>query len=175
MARLLTDDEIGVLLREPKRLPTNWRARLQVREKSDVRFRQRDLRIEGDNGNTFRIIIRQNALNLLDFSLILTFEDEKDGTYRLIRFNGRHPSDHTNTWEKRRGLAKSTFRNRFHIHHATERYQIEGLEIDGYAEPTDNFESFDSALELFVRSHGFVLPGGDEPTLFTQGDTDGDD
>ena len=49
------------------------------------------------------------------------------------------------------------FRNAFHTHRATERYQQEGFEIDGYAEETDKYYSFDSALEEFARLGSFVV------------------
>ncbi len=103
----------------------------------------------------------------MDFSIILTFVDKDRTEYRLLRFNGRHPSQHTNKLEKRKGLSNSVFRNRFHIHRATERYQVDGLEIDGYAEVTERYDSFDSALTIFVSENGIKTPDGgpDEPLL----------
>jgi hypothetical protein len=100
--------------------------------------------------------------------LILLFQDSDGTEYRLTRFNGRHPSQHTNKWEKARGLPNAIFRNCFHVHRATERYQVEGYEIDGYAEVTTEYDSFDSALHAFVRSNGFSLPDAEasEPGLF---------
>ena len=112
-------------------------------------------------------------LNQQDFSLILVFVDEDGTEYRLVRFNGRHPSQHTNKWEKRKGLSNWSFRNRFHLHQATERYQVDGLEIDGYAEVAEGYDSFDSALTEFVTSNGIEAPGStpDEPLL--SGDSTG--
>ena len=73
--------------------------------------------------------------------------------YRLTRFNGRHPSQHTNGLEKKAGNTCCSFRNRFHKHIATERYQLaEGFEIDHYAEVTDEYDSFDKALVRFPSS-----------------------
>jgi len=170
MARILTDEEIAELLQEPKQLGRNWETRLRPRPKSNFKFTQRDCEIEGKNGHMFRIIIRHNMINPLDFSIILIFRDEDGTEFNLCRYNGKHPSQHTNKLEKSKGLADSSFRNAFHIHMATQRYQEEGLNIDGYAEATNEYSSFDTALRTFVRTNGFSAPG-DEPSLFdVQGD-----
>ena len=166
MPRTLTDDEIDSLVAESKPFPKNWTARLRPRTKSNSQHAQRDLEVQGEAGNRFRIIIRHNAINPLDFSIILTFKDEDGRDFHLRRYNGKHSSQHTNRLEKARGEPNSSFRNTFHIHKATQRYQEEGLPIDGYAEVTTEYASFDSALKAFVRSNGIVLPGDDEPSLF---------
>jgi hypothetical protein len=136
-------------------------------------FRQRELYLDGAKGNKFRIILRHNILNQFDFSIILFFLDDDGTGYCLLRFNGRHPSQHTNKWEKQKGLTPFSFRNRFHIHLATERYQLEGLRIDGYAEVTECYDSFASALTAFVGCNGFEASdaGPDEP-LFDTGTTE---
>ena len=169
MTRVLIDKEIAALLSERKPLPSNWQARLSVRSKANQAFQQREMDVTGDDGHEFRIILRRNTLNLLDFSLVLTLVDADGADYILVRFNGRHPSQHTNKWEKLKKLPNAVFRNRFHIHRATERYQVDGFEIDGYAEPTDNYDSFESALEEFAKHVTLVVPDGDDsegPTLW---------
>ncbi|MBL8878808.1 MAG: hypothetical protein JNG88_06765 [Phycisphaerales bacterium] len=170
MPRVLTDSEIAGLLSERKQLPANWTSRLAVRPKSDSTFTHREFDLNSEKGRTFRLILRGNTLNPLDFSLVLVFRDEDGTDYRLVRFNGRHPSQHTNKWEKARNLPNAYFRNQFHVHTATERYQVEGFEIDGYAEVTDRYDSFDSALDAFVRSNGLFVPEPKEssPGLFDQ-------
>jgi hypothetical protein len=162
MTRVLTDSEINGLLAEGKPLPPKWTTRLSMRQKADEAYTHRELVVRGSAGHEFRIVLRGSTHNPLDFSLILLFVDPDGSEYRLTRFNGRHPSQHTNKWEKSRRLSNSGFRNRFHIHRATERYQLEGFEIDGYAEVTDRYDSYDAALDAFVRSNGFVLPPADE-------------
>jgi hypothetical protein len=156
MARLISDQEIAGLLSEAKPLPANWRTRLKMRSKANQAFKQRDLEVKGVKGHTFRLLLRQNALNPLDFSVILVYVDSDKVEYRPIRFQGPHPSQHTNKWEKWKKMADYAFRNRFHIHQATERYQVAGLEIDGYAVPTDKFDSFDSAVEGLIRNNGLA-------------------
>lgn len=171
MSRVLLDTDIAAMLAERKPLPANWSSRLTVREKAGQMHRQRELSVRGDGGHRFRIVLRQNILNQLDFSILLVFEDDDGSDYRLVRFNGRHPSQHTNKWEKRKGLSDWSFRNRFHIHKATERYQVDGLEIDGYAEVTERYDSFESALSEFVNEFGFDAPGSqpDEPLFDSSG------
>ena len=155
--RLLTDTEISALLTEKKLLPANWHTRLRLRPKADVRFTQRELEVSGEKGHRFRIVLRQNTLNILDFSVILTFIDDDGSEFILLRFNGNQ-HEHTNQLEfRRKAKGKHKFRNEFHVHMATERYQIEGPRIDGYAEVTNDFSTFDSALTLFVRSNGFAV------------------
>lgn len=163
MPRILSDAEIAELLCEQKTLPANWAKRLAPRPTARQVHRKKSLSISGANGSQFVIDVRQNPNSLLDFTVILTFVDDDSHRYILTRFNGRHPSQHTNKWEKKRGQPGSEFRNVFHIHTATERYQQEGYSIDGYAEPTQSYSSFDTALREFVASNGFVIGQGDEP------------
>lgn len=126
MARILTDEEIAKLLQEPKQLARNWETRLRPLPKSNSKFTRRDCEINGKNGHMFRIIIRHNMINPLDFSIILVFRDEDGTEFNLRRYNGKHPSQHTNKLEKAKGLPNSSFRNVFHIHMATQRYQETG-------------------------------------------------
>ena len=171
MTRVLTEEDISELLQEAKPLQQNWESRLRPRPKSNFKFTQRDCEVHGNDGHVFRIIIRHNIINPLDFSIILTFKDEDETELCLCRYNGKHPSQHTNKLEKTKSLPDSSFRNAFHIHMATQRYQEEGLEIDGYAEVTRSYSSFDTALRVFVRSNGFSVAGENEPSLFdVQGD-----
>ena len=157
MARVITDIEIGQLLTESKPLPHNWESRLRPRDKSDQCFKQREIDIVATSGHLFRVVLRQNTLNPQDFSIILVFVDEDGTGYRLIRFNGRHPSDHTNKLERAKREGMQRFRSQFHIHRASERYQIAGFEMDGYADPTTVYDSFDAALKQFIALFGFVI------------------
>lgn len=169
MGRILKDKEISALSAERKPLPDNWMTRLKLLPKSDSRHLQRDLELSGENGSEFRIVLRQNGLNALDFSIILIFEAKDGDEFRLCRYNGKHPSEHTNRREKSKGDKAACFRNQFHIHLATERYQQRGFEIDGYAEVTKKCSSFETALQVFFEANGFVLPEEDLPLFDSQG------
>lgn len=163
MPRILTDDEITARSGERKGLPANWAIRLKPNYRPDDPCGRRTFPLTGDYGSKFRIHLRDNRLIVFDFSIILMFIDHEDQEYTLTRFNGKHPSQHTNKIEKKLGLPNAFFRNVFHIHLATERYQREGYPIDGYAEPTDRYGSFDSALRAFVQSNGCFIEGSDGP------------
>jgi len=170
MTRILADEEIDRLLMERKPLPENWRKRLEPRQKAREAHRRRLYKVQGEDGHQFRIHVRDSTIGLFDFSIILVFVDVDGVEYPLIRFNGKHPSDHTNKWEKKRCKPNARFRNQFHIHRATERYQIDPqCRIDGYAEVTSRYHSFGSALEAFVKSNGFEIKRdmpNDQPTWF---------
>ena len=167
MAKILKDDEIAQLLVEEKPLPADWDGRLKPRIKQNAAFSQCELKIEGVSGKIFAIIVRRAISNPEDFSIILMYKDIDGTEYRLSRFNGRHPSAHTNKVEKREGKSEVSFRNKFHIHRATERYQFAGLAIDGYAEPTTVYNSFEGALQAFLNFYKFTDPAAG-PTLFDQ-------
>lgn len=95
---------------------------------------------------------------------------DKDGIeYRLRRYNGKHPSEHTNKWEKEHGYPDHTFSPAFHIHQATERYQEFGYPIDGFAERTTSYYDFHSALDRFIKDNNFKPPEIPQLSLFERG------
>ncbi len=69
-----------------------------------------------------------------------------------LRHNGKS-HEHTNQIEA------SAFYD-FHIHMATERYRELGMREDAYAEATDRFGDFDSALLCLVDDCGFERQPG---------------
>jgi hypothetical protein len=164
--RILTDSEIAELIGEPKPLPSNWQTRLRPRLKANVQFEQRELDIQTSAGRRFRIVIKKSLLNLFDFSIILMFQDADGSEYRLTRYNGRHSSRHTNKWEKTRDLPNSQFEPAFHTHLATERYQQASLKMDGYAEVTDMYNDYPSALEAFLSGCRFEREDPAQKRLF---------
>ncbi len=158
MSRILRDEEIKELITEDKILPSNWQTRLRPRPKTNYTYSELDLSLRSVSNRNLRIVLRSSRINPLDFSIILIFEDADQTEYRLMRCNGLHPSRHTNKWEKERGLPNSWFDPTFHIHQATERYQIAGYAIDGYAEPTEEYSSYDTAVVVFLSRCGLIIP-----------------
>ena len=167
MSRILSDAEIETLLQEKKVLPHDWRTRLNPRPKANAGHLQSQLKVEGANGHRFRVFVRYNANRIDDFSVVLQFIDEDDLEYTLTRFNGASHK-HTNHWEKRRGHDNASFKREYHIHIATERYQREGLAIEGYAEVTTGYSTLDAALREFVLANGFEIedPDPDQQRMF---------
>jgi len=169
--RILSDLEIADLIAEQKIVPKNWFSRLDIRDKAHFQHKEKEIDIVGSAGNLFRVIIRQNKLNILDFSIILTLR-EKDSNieYNLLRFNGKHPSLHTNKWEKEHRQPNHKFGPAFHIHKATQRYQEKGYKIDGYAETTTRYSDFHSAIEQFLLECNIKPEDDGQASLFEGGD-----
>jgi len=163
---ILRDNEIMELLTEIKPLPKNWQSKFQTKRKSGFQHEECYFQVIGERGNIFRIILRRNIINTFDFSIILTFQDKDGKEFRLIRCNGKHPSKHTNKWEKEKGQPDHTFGPAFHIHMATERYQEYGYYIDGYAMVTSAYHDFHTAFNHFIKEYSFIKPQNSQLGLF---------
>lgn len=159
MAGTYSDPEIQVLCQERKPLPADWRGRVVLRSKRG--HSERDLEVQGDAGNTFRLILRQNRINALDFSIIVAVcVPNTNQIFRLRRYNGKS-HEHTNH------LEGDTFFS-FHIHVATERYQELGTREDAYAEPTDRYGDYHEALRCMLKDMSFDVPPELQPRLFEE-------
>jgi len=159
MADIFSDQDIQRLIKEKKPLPKDYKVKIQVRPKRG--HKERELDIEGENGNDFRLILRQSTINPLDFSIILIYRPPQSNMlFRLRRYNGRS-HEHTNTIEG------NTFYN-YHIHQATERYQQIGAKEDTYAEPTNRFSDFHQAISCIISDCGFEIPSGTQRSLFEE-------
>lgn len=147
----LTDEDINKLIQIPKPLPANYKSLLRYRAKpTSEQHEEAQFDIESSSERTFRVMIRRNLINPLDFSVILGYiPKERLNILRLRRYNGVH--EHTNKLESMR------FRG-FHIHYATQRYQEAGWDIDDYAEPTEKYGTVDQALELYFNECNFIKP-----------------
>jgi len=159
MAARYTDSEIQQLLTERKPLPEEYRKKLKLREKRG--HREAELSISGAAGTEFRLIARQNSLNILDFSIILAVcPAGSNQLFRVRRHNGKS-HEHTNQIEQ------NTFYD-FHIHMATERYQELGTREDAFAEVTDRFGDYETALRCLVEDCGFEVPPNPQIDLFDE-------
>ena len=152
-----SDTEIALLVVERKPLSQDWRARLRLRPKRG--HAECDLDCTGDSGGEFRVILRQNTLNPLDFSAILAVHiPQSNRLFRLRRYNGKS-HEHTNSIE---GV---TFYD-YHVHMATERYQEIGAREDAYAEVTDRYNDLNGALDCLFGDAGFDVPPDRQMSLF---------
>lgn len=159
MDAILSDEEIERLLKEKKPLPEDYRQKINVRPKRG--HKERDLDIKGAEGNDFRIILRQSLFNTLDFSIILSYRPANSSRlFRLRRYNGKS-HEHTNTVEG------NTFYD-FHIHEATERYQMIGAREDAFARPADKFSDFHEAILCMIKNCGFDVPVDPQMKLFEE-------
>jgi hypothetical protein len=159
MAGTYSDREIAMLVQEQKPLPSDWRMRMRLRPKRG--HDERDLQLAGNAGSEFRLILRQNKVNPLDFSIILAVRvPSSNQVFRLRRYNGKS-HEHTNHIED------VTFYD-FHIHMATERYQELGTREDAYAEPTDRFGDFHGALRCLIDDANIEVPPDAQGSLFEE-------
>ena len=142
MEVIYSDQEIAELIQERKILPNNWREQI---------YKEGTLDVNGDKGNTFRIIVRQQKLIPLDFSVILAvLIPLSDRVFRLRRYNG-WTNPHTNRIEREDV-------DGFHIHFATERYQLRGQKEDAYAEETDRYGNLNEAVQCLIEDANFEEP-----------------
>ena len=134
-------------------MPPNYSGRLKLSPKAGHEERALDLP-EPDTG-VFRIILRKCLLNQLDFSVILGFIPPGESQPILLRrYNGRS-HQHTNKLER-----EATFYD-FHIHTATERYQVHpAFKAEHYAEVTDRYVDFQGAFRCLSQDCGLVFPPG---------------
>lgn len=160
MPRIISNEERDDLLTERKQLPSRYETRLAPVKQSSSCMARRQFSVVGDEGHSFEVFVRRNMNWAEDFSIGLIFIDEDNNRYILTRYNGASHK-HTNHLERQAGEDNHTFRDQFHIHVATERYQRGRGSIDGYAEPTSRFNSFESALDAFLKGTGFVTEASD--------------
>ena len=155
--RVLTDDEIADLINEQKPCPQDWREQLSPKAVAGKRHAVGGFSVEGAAGNAFRVLSRFLPSTPLNFSIILRFDDLDGASYRLLRCNGAH-GEHTNTIERELGQELGRFSDVCHVHRATERYQLQALEIDTYAVPTEAYHDFWSAVDHMQQCARLVVP-----------------
>ena len=149
MAAKYSDQSIAAMVAERKPLPKEYMSRLQLKAKRG--HKERELSVTGANGNEYRLILRQNDFNALDFSIILALCPPKSNSlFRLRRYNGKS-HEHTNSIERHKFYD-------FHIHKATARYQEFGTREDAFAEVTASYGDFRAALDCMIHDCGFDLP-----------------
>ena len=148
---ILSDAAIQELIVEAKSIPDGLRPLTKQIDRN--LHRRREFEIIGAEGSTFVLATRQNALNTLDFSVILGYRMPGFNTvFRLRRYNGKS-HEHTNTIEN------ETFRD-FHVHTATERYQRRGgSKEDHFAIVDRRYYDLESAIKCLITDCGIpALP-----------------
>lgn len=146
----LTDNEIQDLIDEPKQMKQSAATVIRGMQKKSGRgasFLQNSVKFSRNSGNgdCWLIYLRHNQENMLDFSCGLGFIPKgRTKPFMLRRYNGKS-HEHTNRLE-----AAQPFYN-FHIHQATEKYQLSSYAAEHYAYPTnlyaDIFGAFKSLLD----------------------------
>lgn len=150
MEFFLTDIEIDPLIKEEKCIdqPIADFGRKLKEKKGHKEF---DILVDRPDHSAFKIIIRQSIENPLAFSAILGFiPSNKTDVFLLRRYNGKN-HEHSNRLEKEPAFYD------FHIHTATERYQIAGPREEFYAEVTSRYSDLHGAIACLVSDCNIIL------------------
>ena len=152
-----SDQEIAALVQERKVLPDNKHSKFsKTRNRGNDEYR---LNITGEEENKFQVIVRMSVFNKLNFSVILGVKvPPPKKLFRLKRYNGDYHL-HTNTIEEQEVEG-------FHIHTATERYQVNGVREEDYAEPTKRYYDVNGALKCLFADANFEDPYALQGNLF---------
>ncbi|RSD34160.1 MAG: hypothetical protein CI953_1044 [Methanohalophilus sp.] len=149
---MLNDHEIQSLIGETK--PVSALAVKDIRPilKKGRQYKEYDLPLTSSNGNRFQVRIRVNDNNPFDFSVILMYQEPQSKYwYILRRYNGKNHT-HKNKIEKEKIRG-------YHIHKATERYQLRGYNIDGYAEEAFTYSNWHDALSVMLGDCNIKIEG----------------
>ncbi len=150
MDLFLTDQEISELISEEKRTNILLRDLWNLKTKNNSPYKENDLLITRSDKSQFKIIIRQNKIKVLDFSVILAYTTKgSNQDFKLRRYNGKI-HQHTNKIEKQ------TFYD-FHILEAAERYQRAGYKEESYAEITSRYSDIKTAFNCMIRDCNIVF------------------
>jgi len=153
MSARFTDAEIAAYIAECKPITPGFRPSIRLKPKRG--HDERELDIRGIDGTPFQIVLRQNQINRLDFSCILALIPSAGPLFRLRRYNGKS-HEHSNIIEPIKFYD-------FHIHEATERYQVLGAREDHFAVPADGYCDLNGAIRCMLRECGFKAE--DDPQL----------
>jgi len=107
MSKRYSDEEIRILIEEPRPLPESYRNRLVLVQKRG--HKESQIEVTGTNGGLFVLMMRKSDFNEFDFSVILGVNaKDSNQIFRLKRYNGKS-HEHTNRIER------NTFYD-YHIH-----------------------------------------------------------
>lgn len=158
MAMMFNETEIVGLLEEIKQVDvTVDDLILNMRDKKA--HKENDVSILRPDGSYFKVILRQNKLNPLDFSAILGFMQKGSSTtIRLCRYNGK-------SHEHRNKIEREQFYD-FHIHTATERYQSVGFKEESFAKTTNRYSNLRGAVECLAQDCNIIFNESKQIKLF---------
>ena len=147
----LSNDALEGLRTAPKHVK-NPRSQWRVKP---GRHRQRNFTANTEKDEVFRIYLRQNLDDALDFSCGLALVQRGGRPLTLIRYNG---SSHVH----------GELRYCCHIHRATAEAIDAGRKLDSRAEATDRYSTLEGAFACLIHDCGVqgVNANYDNPSLF---------
>jgi hypothetical protein len=154
-----TDEEIQSLIAEEK--PFGGLIDEMMNFKESDGHKRSSIEIARADGSLFIIKLRQNLINVNDFSAILAFQERGCNKYfKLRRYNGKS-HEHSNKLEGEKFYA-------FHIYMATQRYQDAGRKEESYAEATNRYTDLRGALKCLLKDCNVVTRKNPQANLFSE-------
>ncbi len=89
---MLSDPEIQALIEDVKPLSSTILKEIQLKNKENRAYKEYELEVKSKSGKIFRIRIRANTINIMDFSVILIYVDENKKYHAQI-------TDSYNNWK----------------------------------------------------------------------------
>ncbi len=166
MDEVIPDAKIVEMIAEEKPLPTTWQQRLASLKPGSGNY-ESDVEITGSEGTHYRIVVRKNRTYSTNFCIILLAQRPGRSDFRILRYDG-------NSHSHRNRIEGTHFNFKFHIHHATERYQVKSLgEVpDGFAYETGRYQDLATAWSCFASDINLKFPTAigtkSLPQIFTQ-------
>ncbi len=155
MSALVDDGQIAALLNERKPAATVESLTPSAADGAHLRLGRLYI---GDRGTRFQVKVRRSRLDAKDFSVILAWDrPDETGLFLLTRCNGLS-HQHRNKLEGDRFFD-------FHVHRATQRYQLGGFKEDAYAKVTTSYDGFGGAVEHFLAICAFRRPTHEQMRL----------
>ena len=149
---ILTDDQIEELIKSEKPLPEGYRSKL-FPEKDG----KRQVVVFDTEGRQFTIIIRQNKKYPDNFSVLLMYTlPQTNNLFCLRRYN---------SWEIHNNLIEEEKLLGYHIHMATERYQLAGRKAESFAVKTERYSNPREAFSCLVDDCNFKRPASESTPL----------
>lgn len=157
MSYYFTDEEINSLIAEEKSFSGSLAEIMNFKESDG--HKRASVEIARPDGSQFIVKLRQNLIDVNDFSVITGFQEKgSNKDFKLRRYNGKS-QEHSNKIEGNK------FYN-FHIHFATQRYQDEGRKEESYAEETDLYADIKGALKCLLTDCNIKIKSDPQTTLF---------
>ncbi len=161
MSLFYTSEQIDELIREEKLISLEGYQSLFKLKDTKASHKEQSVEIKRsfDDDSFFKIIIRQNENNLFDFSVIFAIVFKNNNQiFKLRRYNGK-------SHRHRNKIENEKFYD-YHIHQATERYQIAGSKEETFAQTTELYTDLRGAIYLMMRECNIIEPEGLQQNLF---------
>ena len=93
-------------------------------------------------------------------AVLIVFPLHSSKDFLLRRYNGRS--------HRHKNRIEGTQIDGFHIHYATERYQLSGFGEEAYAKLTDRYANLNDALRCLLKDANFEEPVGAQLEIFQE-------